>query len=274
MEFFDFGLVGFLVRLLLGLVIGFCIGLTGIGGGVLVLPALTVLLQLDPIKAVGTTTLYAFLTKIIATIHHIKLKTIDWNISLKFLAGAVPATLATALWISQQGADYEFQAALANFIVGIVFFAVGVIILDTINRIRSRSTEHMLAEHGCRHPQWLAVLSAALGVFCGGLVGATAIGGGVLIVPMFIIFFKLTASRTVGSAIFIAFIMTMLTSLVYGTRGEQDAATSIVMSAGSIAGVRLGSRLSVRVPDLLLRGLVIGLALLGAIMMLFNVAWH
>ena len=74
MELFGIDGLGWLIRLILGLFIGFCIGLTSIGGGVLVLPALTVLLKLDPLVAVGTTTLYAFLTKITALFHHLHLK--------------------------------------------------------------------------------------------------------------------------------------------------------------------------------------------------------
>ena len=53
-----------IIRIVLGLIIGF-VGLTSIGSGVIVLPILTVLLK-DPITAIGTTTLYAFLTKITA----------------------------------------------------------------------------------------------------------------------------------------------------------------------------------------------------------------
>ena len=97
--FDQFEIGAILIRLLLGLFIGFCIGLTSIGGGVLILPALTVLLKVDPLVAVGTTTLYAFLTKITALLHHIKLKTIDWSLSKRFLSGAIPATLLTSGWI-------------------------------------------------------------------------------------------------------------------------------------------------------------------------------
>ena len=80
--------------------IGF-LGLTSIGSGVIVLPILTVLLK-DPITAIGTTTLYAFLTKITALFYHIKFKTIDWKISLYFLIGAVPSTILSAYYVSKK----------------------------------------------------------------------------------------------------------------------------------------------------------------------------
>ena len=277
MEFFDLSLVDIVLRLLLGTVIGFCIGLTGVGGGVLVLPALKLILHLDPITAVGTTTLYAFLTKITATIQHIKLRTIDWGTSLRFLAGAVPANIVTSIWVSRQGANEQFKEALTNFIVGVIFFSVIMMIVNMITRSRPGvvARERELAEQINETKAVRIELCILLGAICGGLLGATSIGGGVLIVPILITLFNMPAPRTVGTAIFIAFILTMITSLIYGSSGVQDRVTALIMAAGSVAGVFYGSRLSVRMPELFLRVIVVVLVLVAAIMMLGrNVAGH
>jgi uncharacterized membrane protein YfcA len=276
MEFFDLSLMDIAIRLILGLVIGFCIGLTGVGGGILVIPALTVILRIDPIIAVGTTTLYAFLTKITATLHHFKLKTIDWEISMRFLAGAVPANIITAIWVTHHGADEAFKASLKTFIVYVVLFSVGIMILNLIGQIRPsvEKKELSLAARINGHAIIQNVLIILMGIICGGLVGATAIGGGVLIVPILIVLFGMPAHRTVGSAIFIAFIMTMVTSLVYGSHGEQDKVTAITMAVGSLAGVYYGSKLSVKLPETLLRIIVVALILAAAVMMLFGSGGH
>ncbi len=276
MEFLGLTITDVVLRLLLGMVIGFCIGLTGVGGGVLVLPALTLILRIDPVTAVGTTTLYAFLTKITATIQHYKLKTIDWNISLRFLMGAVPANIATALWVSSHGADPQFKQTLTRFIVIVVFFSVFVMVLNMITRSRPKvvEKERELAEHIQEKKIVRIELCVLLGAICGGLIGATSIGGGVLIVPMLIILFGLSASSTVGTAIFIAFILTMVTSLIYGTHGEQDFVTAAIMAVGSLAGVFYGSKLSVKTPELLLRSIVAVLVLVAAIMLLASSVAH
>jgi uncharacterized membrane protein YfcA len=79
----------------------------------------------------------------------------------------------------------------------------------------------------------------------------------------------------VGTAIFIAFILTMVTALIYGTHGAQDRVTALIMATGSVAGVFYGSRLSVKMPELFLRVIVVVLVLVAAIMMLGrNVAGH
>lgn len=276
MTFLDLTLVEIALRLLLGTVIGFCIGLTGVGGGVLVLPALTLILRIDPITAVGTTTLYAFLTKVTATIQHCKLKTIDWNISNRFLMGAVPANIATALWVSNQGDDLHFKKVLIRFIVGVVFFSVFMMVLNMVTRAKPKvvEKERELAEHLQETRIIRIEICILLGAICGGLIGATSIGGGVLIVPILIILFALPTARTVGTAIFIAFILTMVTALIYGIHGAQDRVTAIIMAAGSIAGVYHGSKLSVKMPELFLRAIVVILVLVAAVMMLGNSVAH
>ena len=75
--------------------------------------------------------------------------------------------------------------------------------------------------------------------------------------------FGWAAPRTVGTAIFIAFILTMITSLIYGTHGEQDRVTAVIMAAGSLGGVYYGSKLSVKMPELFLRAIVLVLVLVG-----------
>lgn len=270
MELFDLSIAEIALRLLLGAVIGFCIGLTGVGGGVLVLPAVTIILQINPITAVGTTTLYNFLTKITATLHHHRLKTIDWSISTRFLMGAVPANIATSMWVSGHGGDSHFKQVLMRFIVGVVFFCVIMMILNLITRSRPKvvEKEHELAEHLQERKVVRIEICLLLGAISGGLIGATSIGGGVLIVPMLIILFGLSASRTVGTAIFISFILAMITALIYGTHGEQDRVTALMMAVGSLGGVHYGSKLSVRMPELFLRAIMVVLVLVAAIMML------
>lgn len=273
MEFFGLSLLELVIRFVLGLLIGFCIGLTGVGGGVLVLPAMTVLLKMNPTLAVGTASLYAFLTKISATFHHIKLKTIDWRISSLFLAGALPANAAVSFWIMHHEANPDFQHALGQFIIGAVFFSAGLMMLNLIGRIRkdkSGGTRKTLAERIAERPHHSRILGVVMGAVVGGLIGATSIGGGVLIVPMLMILFGLEARRTVGSSIFIAVILTLLTSIIYHKGGATNQVTAIVMSVGSLIGVPPGSKLSAKMSDKLLQSIVIALIFIAAVMMIFK----
>ena len=272
MELFGLGIWEIALRLAMGAGIGFCIGLTGVGGGVLGLQATTLVFKMDPIMAVGTTSLYIFLTNISASIHHAKLKNIAWNAVIRILAGAIPANILVSRWISGQGNNAEFKDSLKTFIIFIVFFSIVVMAINAINTLRKKvkDEELDLASEIQQHWIFRNVLCIVLGALIGGLIGATSVGGGVLIVPMLIIVFGLSAARTVGSSIFIAMVLTMITALLYGKGGALEASTAITMAVGSLGGVRHGTKLSVKLPDQLLRLIMIGLILAAAIMMLIN----
>ena len=71
--------------ILVGGVIGVAIGVTGIGGGALIQPALVYILGLTPVEAVGTGLLYATITKIGGVFGHVKQNTIRVRRTLLFL---------------------------------------------------------------------------------------------------------------------------------------------------------------------------------------------
>jgi uncharacterized membrane protein YfcA len=272
MDIFGLTVMECLLRIVLGAFIGFCIGLTGVGGGVLGFQATTLVLRMSPIAAVGTTSLYIFLTNISASFHHARLKNIDWGSAIRLLVGAVPGCILVSRWVSRQGGNAAFQAHLKIFIICVVFMSVAMMIVNAARGLRGKESGGECAPAFMMEGHWLArgVLGLLLGLLIGGLIGATSVGGGVLIVPMLIIVFGLSASRTVGSSIFIAMVLTLVTALIYGKGGELDFRTAVIMAIGSQAGVFYGSRLSSKVKDLHLRLILIALISVAAAMMLIN----
>ena len=80
--------------------------------------------------------------------------------------------------------------------------------------------------------------------------------------------------REYFSSILIAVVLTFVTSAIYFAGGELDLWTAISMAAGSMAGVPLGSRLSVRLPENILKGVVITVILIAAVLMLSGNGEH
>jgi uncharacterized membrane protein YfcA len=271
------GIEQWILRLVLGAGIGFCIGLTGIGGGVLVLPALTVILGLPSSIAVGTASLYAFLTKCYATFEHFRLKTIDIRTSLFLLLGAVPGNVVTAWVINRavkhMGAEGEsmvrFQQGLKMFIAFVVLFSAIVLIVDLVLKGHGAGsgTGNSVGARLNSRPTLKWTIAVITGTVIGSLIGATSVGGGVLMIPALIILFGLPSSRTVGTSIFVAVILTFMTSIVYGASDQMDWHTALLMALGSLAGVPLGSKLCARLPERGLRWLVIAVVFVSAIFM-------
>ncbi len=274
-----------LLRVALGLVIGFCIGLTGVGGGVLVMPTLTLLLKLDASMAVGTASLYSFLTKVTASYHHYRLKTVDSKTTAIFLAGAIPANIAISAVINRYVkrvaedalALERFQEGLRMFIAGVILVAATLLVANLVKKIRGKKAQpkpgsfaHVIENHA----GFRALVTVAIGILVGALIGATSIGGGVIIIPLFIIFLAMPPSKTVGTSIVIAVILTLITSAAYLIGGQMDLRTAISMAVGSTVGVSFGSKLSVRMPETLLQTIVIGVIIISGILMMFRGAAH
>ena len=113
------------------------------------------------------------------------------------------------------------------------------------------------------------LVAILMGAVIGALIASTSVGGGILIVPMLIIIFGLTAVETVGSSIFIAVVLTLLSSLVYAGSSQLDLSTAIIMAAGSLVGVPVGARYSKRLPDRLLQLIITGIVCLAGGLMLW-----
>ncbi len=264
-----------LIRLAAGLVIGFCIGLTGVGGGVLMMPTLS-FLGFSPTACVGTASVYSFLTRCSATLHYAKLKTIDYRTSILFLVGAVPSAMlvgqAINRYVAESGEEEVriFQANLKLFISGMVFLCVLLLVINLVQTLTRKSKEHEPSKLSLaikHHPVLRNITAPALGIVVGALMGSTSIGGGVLIVPILILVFGLSSSMTVGTSVFISVVPILATAITYLKGGQADIGTAVLMAAGSLSGVSWGSKLSVAVPEKLLKTIMVIVILIAAILM-------
>src|SRR6201993_190600 len=80
-------------KILVGFVVGVLIGLTGVGGGVLLLPVLIFGLRVPPIIAVGSDALFNFFTKIPASLMHLKKGTVRRKVVIALAVGSIPGSI-------------------------------------------------------------------------------------------------------------------------------------------------------------------------------------
>ncbi len=276
----DVNILTTVVQLVSGALIGACIGMTGIGGGVLILPVLTLGFGLPSTVAVGTAHLYSCLCKLPAVFFHFRQGTIRFRTSAYFLVGAVPSTVAVALWITgyagaMDQADpawQELQANLRRFIAAVVILSGLLILWHMFMRPGSHAPADQAGQAGkqisARVTGTKVMLVAALGAIIGGLIASTSVGSGILIVPLMIIIFRLTAVDTVGSSIFIALTLTLTSSIIYAGSSQLDLAIAVTMAAGSLVGVPVGVRMSRRIPERYLQTTITGLVLVAGVVML------
>ncbi|MCJ8329669.1 MAG: sulfite exporter TauE/SafE family protein [Lentisphaeria bacterium] len=257
--------------------IGFFIGMTGVGGGVLVLPVLTRFFGIETTAAVGTGSLYAFLTKILAGIAHFKLKTIDYRTAGYFLLASIPVTILSAWYISSRSGDNkQFQENLSFWIAWVIIGCGVMMIWNFYKRFISKGKEDEAetTDDKSELPETKSrghfIVGLLLAMTVGGIVGATSITGSLLL-PLMIVFFRLPIKKAVGTTILIAGVLAMVTAAVYAIFSPGKNVLwqmAIIMSIGSIAGVWLGSKLTVKLPSKPLRAVVIIIVFVAGISMM------
>ncbi|MDA0987742.1 MAG: sulfite exporter TauE/SafE family protein [Chloroflexi bacterium] len=107
-----------------------------------------------------------------------------------------------------------------------------------------------------------AFLLTGLGAVVGLLVGLTSVGSGTLFIVILTALFRISMRTIVGTDVAHSAILTAGAGLLHLGFGNVDLVLAANILVGSIPGVIVGSRLTVRVPERGLRA-VVALALMA-----------
>jgi uncharacterized protein len=249
-------------KILVGFVVGILIGLSGVGGGVLLLPVLIFGLGYSPIVAVGSDALFNFFTKIPAGLLHLSKGTVRRKVVIALAVGSVPGSIGgvrSLVYIRHLYGD-----GVNNFIktaVGILLIIVPLLLLF------QRRIEEKIAN---RPPTMKGFAGmAVIGLVAGFLVGMTSVGSGSIIMMMLLLFYSFPPKMNVGTDIVHAVILTGVTSLLHFRLGNVDPKLVGALLIGSIPGGLIGSHLATRVPMIWLRRILCALLLLTGARMLW-----
>lgn len=234
----DFGFI------IAGFVVGFLVGLTGVGGGSLMTPILMIFFHIKPALAVGTDLLYASITKSVGIFAHGKLGNIDWRIVKLLAAGSVPASFATILFLRSINVDSTEAISTIKFSLGIALIITSVAVLLRTKLMSLLSKESLIPE------KYVASSTVILGVVLGGLVTLTSVGAGALGVTALIMLYPHKKITTiVGTDIAHAVPLTLVAGLGHASLGTVDYSLLGTLLIGSIPGIYIGSHLSAKVAE-------------------------
>lgn len=255
-------LLEFLLPLFAGLVVGFLIGLTGMGGGALMTPFLIIFMKLEPVLAVGTDLAFAAITKITGGIKHRREK----NVSLRYVGwialGSIPASFLSAQFILQQTHNRHLVENTLPNILGFTLIIVSLVIFARVFRILGPKEKIEII-----WPSPVALI--IIGAIGGALVGMTSIGGGTVMMALFLIFFSIPLRLLVGIDVVHGAVLAVLTAFSYSIAGQVDWNLVLLLICGSIPGVWFGAMLINKVNTRLVRGFLALLILLAGIDLLF-----
>jgi uncharacterized membrane protein YfcA len=249
-----------------GFGVGFLVGLTGMGGGSLMTPLLILVFGIKPVTAIGTDIFYAAVTKTAGGWRHLKLKTVNLGLTFWMAVGSVPSAII-GVWaldiLKQELGDDLDQTVFA--ILASCLLVVGAITLLRSFFLRNKVTERADFELHTRHK----AAAVGIGATTGFVIGLSSAGSGTVIAIMLIAIYRLTPQRVVGTDVFHAAILLWAAGIAHIVGGNVDFGLAVNILLGSVPGVILGSNMSVKWPQGLLRtalGIVLiaaGVALLG-----------
>ncbi|MBI5179648.1 MAG: sulfite exporter TauE/SafE family protein [Nitrospinae bacterium] len=252
-------------QLITGLVLGIFIGMTGIGAGVLIMPALLFVSHVDPAVAVGTSLVFSVLSKGFGVWEHWKLGSIDKETNFSLSSGAVPMVLVASFGVNvlkQSVPPDVFNYWMKAFLAAMVFLISLYLLWDAFKKNQDD-------RYKCGDPLTAGqkVKGAFYGAGIGGLVGATSIGGGIFIIPVLTGVFKLSAKCVVGTSILISVALTLVGSAVYLYYGNVNLVIALLLVVGAVPGIRIGTRAAHSMPNLVLKRVMAGLAVISFVSM-------
>jgi uncharacterized membrane protein YfcA len=236
-----------------GFAVGLLVGLTGVGGGSLMTPLLTLLFGIHPSVAVGTDLAFAAATKTAGTFAHRFKGTVRWDIVRALSYGALPAALITTLSLKHFG-------AISDEISGIIRYSIAIsVFLTVIALLFKAKLQAWLNAHPERQLQGARLRNATIlaGAVLGTLVTISSIGAGAVGATLLVLLYpRLSPAEIAGTDIAYAVPLTAIAALGHWWLGSINWELLAMLLLGSLPGITIGSLAARAVPEKFLRGLL------------------
>lgn len=233
-------LLALLAKVFIGALLGLIISTTGVGGGVLILPVLIWLFGMDTLTAVATANLMSMLMKISSTGVHFRLGNIPLKRSLIILSIMLPSTLIASYGITLLAnidAWHQYvqlsinilivlAIALSLFIFCTQLFHPAALVSDASTKTITPTTRFILP-----------------GIAAGITIGATGVGGGVVMLPILTKYAGMNIKQAIGTSVFVTMLLSGASALAYGQGGYTDLHLAVILSLGSILSIPLAKYL-------------------------------
>lgn len=232
------------------------VGLTGVGGGSLMTPILVLIFGQSPAVAVGTDLVFSATTKLAATASFGYSRRVDWGIVFRLALGSIPGATAVILWfwMTRHTPGLIEHAIARALAVILAIAAIAMLLQYPLRRVGLKLTSVWLQ----RAERYTFPLTVATGVLLGVGVTLTSVGAGALGVVVLLALYplRLTGDRLVATDIAHALPVTAIAGATHVWLGHVDTTVLGFLLAGSIPGVLLASRATVRLPAPLTNALV------------------
>jgi uncharacterized protein len=230
-----------LTLIAVGLAAGTLGSMLGVGGGIIMVPALTIL-NVPPTQAASTSLIAVTSTSISSTIEYSRQKRIDYRLSLAMAACAIPGGVLGAIL-----SDYLPEESFKMYF-GIILILTGIYILY----------RNLILTQGAVKKRSVAFRAVVfVTAFCSGIISSLfGIGGGIIFVPAMVLVLGLTMHRAAATSQLTLLLTSTSGVLTHSFLGHPDYLQAVALSAGAFVGAQIGARLSRMAKEILLQRLL------------------
>jgi uncharacterized membrane protein YfcA len=255
-------------KALAGGLVGFTVGLTGMGGGALMTPILVLVFGVDPGTAVSSDLLASLVMKPVGATVHFRRGTVHWELAGWLALGSIPAASAGVFVLNQLGTGDDIARRIKTLLGWALIVAAVSMVARAFLGARARvRANRAVVEHVPL--QVKRVATVLIGLAGGFVVGMTSVGSGSLMMVMLLLLYpRLSAKELVGTDLVQAIPLVGAATVSHIFFGSVDLSVTGSLLIGSLPGVYLGARVSSRAPDALIRPVLVVILLASALKLL------
>ncbi len=234
-------------------VVGVLVGMTGAGGGALMTPMLILLFGVSTSTAISSDLVAAVVMRPIGAAVHAGKGTVNFRLVGWMVLGSVPMAFLGAYLLHLLGhssaAEHGIQMALgAALLVGALAMVLRLAI-DRRNGGERRAVVHDVVVR--------PLPTVVIGMVGGVIVGMTSVGSGSLMIVLLLFAYPLLgANQLVGTDLTQAVPLTIAAALGALAFGHVELSVTTSLVIGSVPAVVVGSLISSRAPDRVLRPII------------------
>lgn len=246
---------------------GVLVGLTGMGGGALMMPMLVLGFGVPEIAAVSSDVIAATVMKPVGAAVHLKHGTVRRDLTFWLVLGSVPAALVSP-WLLQLISDGGQATAWMRPIIGGTLLVAALAMVAKMLLKRAHGQDGATSLAGMPVRRWPTVFVGILG---GTIVGMTSVGAGSLMLVLLMwLYPRMSSSELVGTDLAQAVPLVLAAGVGHLLFGQIDWWLTASIVLGTVPGIYVGARFSAKAKDSVVRPIIasvlvaLGLKLFGA----------
>lgn len=235
------------ILILIGFIAGIFAGLFGIGGGIVMVPALVLFAGFPLVKATGTSLAAIMLpVGILGVIAYYRARILDLR-AAAFLSTGLLISVIVGAWLAHTLPAEVMRKLYALFCLYVSWTFIKP--LEKLKKFRGESylPEPEPDENNLPHPHFLALI--AIGLLAGVMAGMFGIGGGNIIVPFLVLFLHYPPKRAIATSLAALLPPIGLPGVIYYYKaGTLDIRMAALLAIGLLLGTVFGAKINIKLP--------------------------